>query len=117
MESCKHKNPGNLDGNTPLHMAALNGHLDICEAILENIDEKNPRNHFGGTPFHSAAARGHTVICQLFIEKKMPTDSSGETPLHLAANNGHLGIQFNTDFFFGYFAIFLLKVGVSEYIS
>ena len=36
MDMVKEKNPARRDyGSTPLHMAAANGHLDICQLILQ----------------------------------------------------------------------------------
>ena len=42
----------------------LNGHLQICQAIVANIDDKNPSCHFGFTPLHFAAYQGHLEILQ-----------------------------------------------------
>ena len=59
-------NPINEDGPegyTPLHAAALNGHLQVCLFILDRVQNKNP------------AVRSGII--------------SGATPLHLAAKNGH----------------------------
>ena len=33
----KDKNPKDEEGMTPLHFAAENGHLSICQLLLENI--------------------------------------------------------------------------------
>ena len=53
---------------TPLHWAALRGHLDICQLLIENIDAKNPATNRGVTPMHLAADMGHLEICSLIIE-------------------------------------------------
>ena len=42
-------------GQTPLHLAASNGHLDVCKHIMEKSANKNPRNNDGETPLHLAA--------------------------------------------------------------
>ena len=43
------KNPGDMMGLTPLHVAASKGHLSICQLIILNIGEdKNPRETFVG---------------------------------------------------------------------
>jgi ankyrin repeat protein len=48
-------NPICADGFTPLHIAAENGHLEICQLILRNMEKKmlkNPRNTSKTTPLH-----------------------------------------------------------------
>ena len=40
-------NPEKNDGWTPLHSAAKNGHLKICEYITVNIENKNPGRNDG----------------------------------------------------------------------
>lgn len=44
----------NQDGNTALHYAAANGHLEILEFILQNGADPNARNSSGNTPLHWA---------------------------------------------------------------
>ena len=39
---------------TPLHMAAYEGFLDIFKYIVEHVTDKNPSNNDGETPFHYA---------------------------------------------------------------
>ena len=48
-------NPRCEDGKTPLHIAAENGNLGICQLILRNMSTemlKNPRNTSKTTPLH-----------------------------------------------------------------
>ena len=95
-ENTEDKNPRDVDGQTPLHIAAENGCLDICELILKNPDvkDKNPRlgNRWvrdlkGETPLHLAAKGGHLEVCQLILtyaEDKNPKRSDGMTPGQMA---------------------------------
>ena len=54
------QNPANEDGTTPLHDAAIEGHLDIVRLILANVEDKNPADSESGeTPLHFAARVGH----------------------------------------------------------
>ena len=79
--------PRDKNGAMPLHYAALNGHLEICEAIITKIEDKNPRDNFGFTPLHFAAYQGHLEILQTIIrqvEDKNPKCKRGNTPLHYA---------------------------------
>ena len=45
MENIEDKNPGDYDGWTPLHCAALSGHLNVYELIMKTQVNKNPRNN------------------------------------------------------------------------
>ena len=93
--SAMDKNPKDDIGRTPLHFAAKNGHLSICQLIISdegkvprNLDlimlefkgsrhkrfslypsmDKNPMDENGWTPFHLAAKHGHEEVCQLIME-------------------------------------------------
>ena len=43
-ERAEDKNPKDNFGFTPLHLAAENGHLELCQLIIENVQDKNPKN-------------------------------------------------------------------------
>ena len=51
------KNPANVNGCTPLHKAAENGHLKTYEIIMGWVDDKNPKSKNGWTPLHSATGK------------------------------------------------------------
>ena len=53
----------NLDRPYPFHFAAECGFLEICEMIMENMDEKNPKGDWGVTPLHRAAENGKLEVC------------------------------------------------------
>ena len=93
-ERVSDKNPANEAGYTPLHLAAIQGHLNICKLIIEHreVSDKNPSNrHNGRTPLHLAASNGKLEICKLMADNVMSDheDVNGNTPLHEAARNGH----------------------------
>ena len=50
---------------TPLHIAAENGCLEICEFILKNVEDKEPRTTNGRTPLVIAAENRHFNVCIL----------------------------------------------------
>ena len=89
-------NPKNgRPGMTPLHMAAFNGHIEICKIILDKIVDKNPKDNSDWTPLHKAAGNGHVEVCKLILEKvadKNPHALNGRTPLHVAAGEGHFEV-------------------------
>ena len=41
--ACIDKNPTDTDGWTPLHYAAMYGHFNICQEIVNNVQDKNPK--------------------------------------------------------------------------
>ena len=90
----------------PFHFAAELGLLEICEMIMENMDEKNPKDHWGYTPLHRAAENGRLEVCKLIVgnlqcDKEMckryqydknPKNDNYFTPLHMAGMNEHLQV-------------------------
>ena len=82
-------------GCSPMHIAAERGNLELCQHIIEKIEDKNPKGLDGETPLHWAAEAGHYDVCELILEKnsnKNPKDDKGLTPLHLAAEANDLGL-------------------------
>ena len=71
--------------------AAAEGNLELCQRIIEKVDNKNPPHKFGSlvyTPLYIAASNGHIEICRLildYLEDKNPQDDAGYTILHCAA--------------------------------
>ena len=85
------KNPSEINDVTPYHLAAKNGHLEICHLIClyqmtSHDSDINPPDNHKFTP------SGHLSICKFFIDSvsnKNPKCDQCATPLHLATANGH----------------------------
>ena len=86
IDNTKDKNPKSINGQTPLHLAARYGHVEICQLIIERIEnvakmdlptknkkiekdlKSNPPNKDGWTPFHMAAEFGHFSVCKFMLQ-------------------------------------------------
>ena len=82
-------------GYTPLHMAAVKGHYDICKLLIDRGATVDKANCNGFTALHMAGNYGHHDICQLLIDRGATVDradSDGSTALHIAAEFGHSDI-------------------------
>ena len=76
------------DGQTALHLAVENGHIDIVEICLENGANVNHYNTNLITPMHLAATSGKLEIAKVLVDHGAnieATNALQETPLHRAA--------------------------------
>lgn len=100
----ENRSPRDLNGDTPIHIAARNGNLDIFKWLWICPDtDGNAKNFRLNTPLHIAAASGHFNICK-FMAKEMERDPrialdwplfrnvNDETPLTLAKKYDHTKI-------------------------
>ncbi|AVP88191.1 Putative ankyrin repeat-containing protein [Candidatus Phycorickettsia trachydisci] len=82
----------NKNGDTSLHIAAQEGHLDIVKKLLDYKANIEATNKGGWTPLLKAAQRGHCQVVQLLLNEGANIEAAtqaGDTPLHYAAENGH----------------------------
>ena len=86
-------NPGqfievkDLNGNTPLHWAALNGRIDMLTSLIQNGADVESKEDFGRTPLHFSAVGGHHEVCKALIEagaKLNSVEIDGFSPLMVA---------------------------------
>ena len=67
LEELHNTNPTNQLGDTPMHNAARDGHLEVVKCFLAKNPE-NPENLYGFTPLHEAAIMGHFDIFQEILK-------------------------------------------------
>eukprot|EP00929_Paragymnodinium_shiwhaense_P020037 TRINITY_DN13484_c0_g3_i3.p1 TRINITY_DN13484_c0_g3~~TRINITY_DN13484_c0_g3_i3.p1 ORF type:complete len:1279 (+),score=294.27 TRINITY_DN13484_c0_g3_i3:272-3838(+) len=89
------------DEALPLHLAATDGFVALCELRLldPKIEQKkiNACDGAGRTALHSAAFNGHYDVCQLLLDHHRfvatdVQDYGGWTALHCAVWRGHSGV-------------------------
>lgn len=86
----------NSKQQTPLHIAAKNGHVDVVKILIQNGAQVRAKHHGGKTPLHLACQYGRFVVVKELIGYESAsihdTDDRMNTPLHLAAFWGNFGI-------------------------
>ncbi len=99
----KQSNPGcgtftrDKYSNTPIHLAALEGRLNVLEfCVVEKGCDPMVRGQFGRTPLHNASQEGHLAIVKYLINEHHvdPScqDQDDNTPLHIASMSGHFEV-------------------------
>ena len=96
------KNPGakvegEQKGNTPMHIAAYSGRLNVIQLIKTTTGVANPAAANGITVLHFAAQQGHLGIVQDIVQDLDNRNPAAEgfhnwTPFHHAALNGQLEV-------------------------
>lgn len=73
---------------SPLHYAAREGHLTVCEYLVMKGFKVNCRDRTLKTPMHYAALFGHTLVMDFLLKEGgdfTSRDCSGRNALHFAA--------------------------------
>lgn len=85
-------------GNTPLHYACANGHLEMTQWLVDTMKHPWTSNQNGNTPLHYAVENSHeNVVKYLCQELNTHVDvnainSNGQSLTSLAENNNHQSI-------------------------
>ncbi|XP_078149827.1 uncharacterized protein LOC144545121 [Carex rostrata] len=89
----------NYEGNTPFHIAAMEGKTDIMRDIWEHYKDEETgermitaKNHEGNTPFHIAAMKGNRKIMKA-IWKHYKDEKTGHTPFEFANKQGYTPLE------------------------
>ena len=78
--------------DTPLYIAAREGHKEVVEVLLsQGVDVNNATNH-GWMPLHIAAREGHKEVVKVLLSHGADVNKANyidRTALHIAAWGGH----------------------------
>ncbi|KAI0907154.1 WD40 repeat-like protein [Ustulina deusta] len=81
-------------GESPLYMAAISGHFEVCKVLLERGAEVNLANDLGRTPLHAAVESGNRDIVHLLLSQGecLPdkADTLNRSPFCVACASGRL---------------------------
>ena len=77
-------------GDTSLHYASFNGHLEVVNVLVGAGAEVNKTNNNGDTPLHLASRSGHLEVIKALIRAKADVrieNNQGNAPVDVASTN------------------------------
>jgi ankyrin repeat protein len=81
--------------NTPLMLAAANGHVEVVRVLLDGGADVRRVNYINWNALHKAAAFEHLEVCRLLLDRGVKVNAEGwrkYTALHIAAYEGYLSV-------------------------
>ncbi|XP_032689454.1 serine/threonine-protein phosphatase 6 regulatory ankyrin repeat subunit A isoform X4 [Odontomachus brunneus] len=85
-----------LRKQTPLHLAAGSGQLEVCKVLLELGASIDATDDQGQKPIHAAAMNNYAEVAQLFLQRHaslvMACTKDGNTCAHIAAMQGSVRV-------------------------
>ncbi|XP_063822335.1 ankyrin-1 [Ostrinia nubilalis] len=85
-----------LKKQTPLHLAAASGQIEVCKLLLELGANIDATDELGQKPIHAAAQNNFSEVVQLFLQQHpnlvMATTKDGNTCAHIAAIQGSVKV-------------------------
>ena len=76
-----------VDGDTPIHHAAREGHLDVIKFLAPLTENPNAPDMYGDTPIHEAASFGNLDVIRFLApltENPNKPNKNGITPINVA---------------------------------
>ena len=80
------------NGDTPLLIASMCGHKEVCALLLDRGANVDQAAHDGCTPLFLASQNGHKEVCALLLDRGANVNQArdnGKTPLYVASEHGH----------------------------
>ena len=93
----------NENGNSPLHLAVIQGNIEMTKLLLKHNAPLNLMNNAGNNPFFEAVMKGKLEVVQTILDKLKTSkrdlslvinfqNEEGNCPLHIAAMLGYTKI-------------------------
>ena len=89
-------NAQNTINQTPLHIAAYNGHTNVATILLDHGANIDAQDDFNQTPLHAAAYNGHAAVATVLLDHNATVDAldnCNHTPLHRAISMDHADVE------------------------
>ncbi|XP_048522674.1 serine/threonine-protein phosphatase 6 regulatory ankyrin repeat subunit A [Dendroctonus ponderosae] len=85
-----------LKKQTPLHLAAGAGQIEVCKLLLELGADIDATDEDGQKPIHAACQNNYSEVAKLFLQQHpslvMATTKDGNTCAHIAAAQGSVTV-------------------------
>ncbi|KAL3269427.1 hypothetical protein HHI36_008497 [Cryptolaemus montrouzieri] len=85
-----------LKKQTPLHLAAGAGQIEVCKLLLELGADIDATDEQGQKPIHAACRNNHSEVAKLFLQQHpslvMAMTKDGNTCAHIAAAQGSVTV-------------------------